>query len=573
MKRFFILLCAGITASLLIMNLGGCKKEAQGSAGPSRTVLEKGTLPLTAEDVTLSVYASGGIGNSVSSFDYSQNSFTKRVADETGIKLEFTTSSGADAVERRNMLLSTGTYPDIMLGNMSLDDLNYYAGQGIVIPLDGYGIMSYPNIKAAFDEFPSLKDVITGTDGKTYALPSLNECLHCVFQNGRIWYYMPWLRDKGRAAPVSLDEFAQTLRFFRDNDLNGNGKKDEIPLAFGKKEIRNFISFIAQAYMPWVGSGEYGVAAVNGQLTEQFRSGEFREALKYMAGLYKEGLIYPDSFNMSDEQMQSLAQAEPNVLGVLGVPWKNAVTLQPSPRWIDFFSLAPLKGPGGQQWGANGSQAGAIMWAHFIITDKCKDPELAVALYDYLLGYPDVAMHGYIGAKGVAWDDPDPDGMGLDGKPAVYKLLTAYGSQPVNGSWDQTVLPMARSARWFYIGNQSKDADKAAQWLTSGDPSLRQSLLENIDFAEVMWYMTAQQHQRYAKPESMFIPPQALSDDDAARLSDINAVLNPYKDQAFVEFITGVRNISSDADWNAYLAELDQLGSKEVLSIRQKYLR
>ena len=40
-----------------------------------------------------------------------------------------------------------------------------------------------------------------------------------------------------------------------------------------------------------------------------------------------------------------------------------------------------------------------------------------------------------------------------------------------------------------------------------------------------------------------------------------------------MEFITGVRNISSDADWNAYLAELDQLGSKEVLSIRQKYLR
>jgi putative aldouronate transport system substrate-binding protein len=275
---------------------------------------------------------------------------------------------------------------------------------------------------------------------------------------------------------------------------------------------------------------------------------------------------------MTNEQLQSLAQAEPNVLGVLGVPWKNAATLQPSPRWIDFFSLEPLKGPTGQQWGSNGSQAGNRR-APYIITDKCQDPQLAVALDDYLIGYPEVAMHGYIGAKGVAWDDADPDGLGLDGKPAVYKLLVGYGSQPVNGSWDQVALPMFRAARWFYIGNQSKDADKAAQWLATGDPSLRQSLLENIDYAEVQWYLTAQQHQKYAKPESMFIPPQALSDDDATRLSDVNAVLSPYKDQAFVEFITGVRNINSDGDWNAYLADLDRLNSKEVLSIRQKYLR
>jgi hypothetical protein len=40
-----------------------------------------------------------------------------------------------------------------------------------------------------------------------------------------------------------------------------------------------------------------------------------------------------------------------------------------------------------------------------------------------------------------------------------------------------------------------------------------------------------------------------------------------------VEFITGVRNINSDADWNAYLADLDRLNSKEVLAIRQKNLK
>jgi putative aldouronate transport system substrate-binding protein len=367
-----------------------------------------------------------------------------------------------------------------------------------------------------------------------------------------------------------MEEFEQMLRFIRDNDVNGNGNpRDEIPIAFSKGSIHNFINFIAQAYLPWVGIGDYGVAVENGTLVEQFRSNEFREALKYMANLYKEGLIYPDSFNMSNEQMQSLAQAEPNVLGILAEPWKNNFTVQPSSRWIDFFNLPPLKGPTGQQWGANAG-AFSVMNAQFVITDKCKNPELAIALYNYLLEF-NVAMDGYIGPKGIGWDDPDPDGLGLDGKPAVYKTIVPLGSQPHNCSWNQGVLPMMRAARWFYSGAQSQDADKALRWLATGDPALKESLLQR-DFPE-LWYQTALDHQKYAKPESMFIPPLALSDTDATRLSDINATLNPYKDQAFVEFITGARNINSDADWNAYLADLDRLSSKEVLTIIRKYLK
>jgi putative aldouronate transport system substrate-binding protein len=516
--------------------------------------------------------AHGGIVAEISSYDYAQNAFTKKVVDETGIKLDFIATTGADATERRNVMLSTGTYPDLIMGSMGLDDLNYYAGQGIIISLDEYNYLDYPNIKAAFAEFPTFKNVITGSDGKTYALPNLNECLHCVYSNGRTWYYMPWLRDKGIKTPATIDEFTQALRYIRDNDVNGNGNaRDEIPLAFNSSSTRNFISFIAQAYLPWVGSGEYGVAIENGQLVEQFRSNEFREALKYMASIYKEGLIYPDSFSMSTEQVQSLAQAEPPVLGVLAVAWKNNITVQPSPRWIDLFNIPPLKGPTGQQWGANNG-ASSVMNAQFMVTDKNKNPELAVALYNYLQDFT-VTMDGYIGSKGIAWNDPDPNGLGLDAKPAVYKLITPLGSQPHNGSWNQGVLPMMRAARWFYIGNQSTDADKAQQWLASGDPSLRAGLLANMDFAEIMWYYTALDHQKYAKPESMFIPPQSLNDNDSARISDINATLNTYKDQAFVEFITGARNINSDADWNTYLSDLDRLNSKEVLAIRQRNLK
>jgi hypothetical protein len=54
----------------------------------------------------------------------------------------------------------------------------------------------------------------------------------------------------------------------------------------------------------------------------------------------------------------------------------------------------------------------------------------------------------------------------------------------------------------------------------------------------------------------------------STRFSDINAALVPFKKQAGVEFITGVRNINSDFHWNAYVSEL---GSNDLLTVLQKY--
>jgi hypothetical protein len=78
---------------------------------------------------------------------------------------------------------------------------------------------------------------------------------------------------------------------------------------------------------------------------------------------------------------------------------------------------------------------------------------------------------------------------------------------------------------------------------------------------------------KYALPNSAFIPPMMLNDTDNARYADINAVLSPFKDQVFVEFITGVRDINNNAHWSAYLAELDRLGSGEMVQIMQKYIK
>jgi hypothetical protein len=77
----------------------------------------------------------------------------------------------------------------------------------------------------------------------------------------------------------------------------------------------------------------------------------------------------------------------------------------------------------------------------------------------------------------------------------------------------------------------------------------------------------------FAMPDSYFIPPLPMSDADNARVADILVNLNTYLDQAMVEFITGIRNINRDADWNTFNNDLDRLGSKERADIIQKYIK
>jgi putative aldouronate transport system substrate-binding protein len=561
-KLFVVFMCLALAVPLFA---GGRSAAGTSSGGTSR-VGAKGSLPLATNKPVLTMFIAGGYGETVTSFEYKDNVLTRQVVDETGIQLQIISTTGADARERLNILLNTGEYPDII--HNGTIDLEYYAAQGIILPLDQYEPLSYPNIKRAFTEFPEVTQKITGSDGKMYALPSVNVCLHCTYSNGRAWYYMPWIRDNGRKVPGTLDELADYLRFVKNTDLNKNGKKDEIGIIFNKDDIQNFVARIAKAYMPFVmGSGYYGLAMDNKKIVEQYRDPAFRETLKYIAGLYKEGLILEDSFSMTGDQEAALVRATDPVAAIVGTAWINNVTQQPSPRYMDYFYLPALQGPTGQRWATNTDAWGTVS-AQYFITDKCKDPELAVALYDYFSG---PVGQNSVGPKGIYWDDPDPGALGMDGRPATKKELMGYGTQPVNIGWNGNTPGLGSNGDRF--GAQVDGADIAIKYQATGDKNLGAQLLSNMTYPEFMWYLTSIDAAKTALPLSVFIPPMQLSAADATRLADINAVLDPFKEQVMVEFITGTRDINNDSHWNAYLAELNRLGSPEMVSIRQKYVK
>ena len=176
---------------------------------------------------------------------------------------------------------------------------------------------------------------------------------------------------------------------------------------------------------------------------------------------YEEGLILESSFSISQDELRAIGyDPDGPMIAVVAAFGADGAVQKGTARWAEYFVLMPpLEGPNGDKWAPN-KDPWNIFYPGMMVTDRCSDPNLAVALYNYRIDF-EVSMDGYIGPKGEAWDDPDSDGVSLRGDEAKYKLLVNYGTQRVNSSWNQ-YNPMMRNSD-FRLGEQAQDYETALE--------------------------------------------------------------------------------------------------------------
>src|SRR5699024_315051 len=134
-----------------------------------------------------------------------------------------------------------------------------------------------------FEELPHVKEAITAPDGNIYALPQVNECYHCSYSQ-KLWIYQPWLDELGLEMPTTTDEFYEVLKAFKEDDPNGNGKADEIPLAGANSgayvKIDQFLmnSFIYNNYF----NNAQHLYVDHGNIEAAFNKPEWKDGLEYL---------------------------------------------------------------------------------------------------------------------------------------------------------------------------------------------------------------------------------------------------------------------------------------------------
>lgn len=541
-KLSFLTLC-----TILILSLAGQALAAQPT--------ENNTFPITEEKVTLRVFAP----SIPTIIDLATNKFTLWMEERTGVHIEWITAPQESAVEVLNMMLAGNDLPDVILGvqiSPATEEL-YGTAEKMFLPLNDLIDKYAPNFKAIIEARPEVKAQITALDGNIYSLPSLQDCYHCSYSQ-KMWINHHWLEVLDLEPPTTTEEFYQMLVAFRDNDPNGNGIKDEIPLIGAKENegwYQSVTGFILNAFV--YDSGVYNAVkdylTADGKVDTSINKPGYREGLRYLNKLYSEGLIYPDSLTMKYDQVKALALAEEELVGAApaghSAMFLDVVT-NPE-RYRHYSALAPLIGPDGVR-NVTHFPYFPVTTGEFVITEVNPYPEISIRWADDFYGHL-TSMTRAWGEEGIGWRYAEEGEVGLDGvTPALFKTLIPFDEQAQNDNWSWLGIEYTDNEMWNGQNVTTPDMD----------------LYSPEGFEKLLWVETEKKYEPYKSDQYFELPGLRMNSMDTDELTMLQVQLKNYIEESRARFIIG--DLSLDNDWDSYLQNLSDLGLERYLELKQK---
>ncbi|MDO5310681.1 MAG: extracellular solute-binding protein [Clostridia bacterium] len=542
MKNFARLTAAAMCA---VMLLGGCgSKSTDNGKATEEYVADQnlnapGEFPVCKEKVTITV----GIPKDPLVQDYDTNLYTKLLEEKMNCDIQFSylPASAAEAQQKLELMVSAGgnDLPDVIV-NVPISDstISRYASKGFIVPLNEYYDNSAYYLNDVCEKEPELKKMITMTDGNIYVVPRYLK----IMQNElgyRMWIYEPWLKKLGLEMPKTLDEFYNVLKAFKEQDPNGNGMADEIPLLGATNGGESwFKDFIAAAYQPIDPQSKY-LYPENGKIKAAYIQPEYKEAIKYMNKLCSEGLLSPSSFTGDAAQCKQTVQ-NPNGVQVGAFTSMAPTYLSSSDERKDGYKILP---PLTQEDGTGYSvYAASIPVNAFYITKNCKNPEAAFRMGDIMMS-EEMTIHSRFGQKGTDWLEPTEgqksmfDSMGYAAK--INPVLT-WGA-PQNSHWQNG----AAGYRSYELSFSTVDSGT--------------NIFETEIANKLQTYM-----DRIPKE---YITKLIYTEDEIDTVNEIQQNIDAYKTDNITRFIIGDLDIESG--WDSYVDELKKIGVDELVKISQ----
>lgn len=329
---------------------------------------------------------------------------------------------------------------------------------------------------------------------------------------------------------------------FKTQDPNGNGVADEIPLAGATTGWNTSIhDFLMNAFVRW--DSLTLVYLEDGTVTPSFDSEGWREGLRYMAELYDEGLIAPETFTQQAEQLRLLGEnPDASLVGVSPGGVMTAAQINgESGRWAKWVGVPALEGPNGVR---------EVGWrltlgneSRFYATDQAKEPVAAFRIVD-LLYDEEMFMRANFGEEDVVWRWAEEGELGINGEQGVWKELIAMNQRQKNTTWYQRMPELQPLS--FRMGRV---------------------VPEGPHLEKILYSYSREKMYPYASPRDTVLPPLIYSEADAERMAELQTTLVEYIGEMVPRFITG--DLDVEKDWAQYLRELDAIGLDEYVSLIQ----
>ena len=367
---------------------------------------------------------------------------------------------------------------------------------------------------------------LTAPDGNIYSLPSLTELSPTT--HDKLFINKVWLDQLGLEIPETLEEFREVLIAFRDNDMNGNGRADEIPFTFlyNRKENGLFSLFGSFGQLDKI---DHFIVEDN-QVVYTATTEPYKEAIKYFNELYKERLVDKEGFTHDFNVYTAKIKApEKNVGSFMG--W--SLSSSAGTNKDDFVPLPPLKGKDGNQvWNTYTSAINAK--GSFAITNKAKNPEVLMSWID--LHY-----------------DPETSlqiDQGLFGRTLEKREDGTYHYLPIPEGKTFTEMIHDYSPGVNSLGAVTMEIASKLE--------LNANLQERKELDQF--------YAPYNVPAEKVFPSVYFSMEEVEKIAALETDIKAYVDQCYANWIVngGVEN-----EWDSYLSKLDKMNVKEYIQIYQ----
>ena len=500
--------------------------------------------------------------------DYEDNYLTKKLEEDLNVDLEIVPLPSGEFATKVSMMLASGEeLPDIIMGKLSHETVYEYGAQGYFLPLNEY--LEDPQLSPTGQAMPEdvrekmLQVMTSPVDGNIYALAGYSP-MTWNMSAFRMFINREWLEVLNLEMPTTTDELYEVLKAFANEDPNGNGLKDEIPVygiaGNGRTYGMNTVWALMNSFVFYNGRQQNGGLALDDTgktVIAPFTTEEWRQGLEYLRKLCSEGLLPASVFTDDATQYKAMLNAETPVVGlVCSGALENYTDYENNKNLQQMELVPPFTGPEGVAYTPT---IGLEPEMRSYITTDCENPELAYALCEYFYDRT-MTLIGRYGEEGVDWTT-DPEA--LAGYPSAeadsgitdtlvminYKTDVNIWGSPSNKFW-RAVQNFAYS--WGDHGEIDATIEKE-EIRNSVNYKVRLSFYENY----------ADKHPEYLLPGKLVYAAENM--DEAANLkTDICSLV----DSSTAEFITGQRELS-DAGWQEYLDSLDALGLERYLEISQ----
>ncbi|MDD6189378.1 MAG: hypothetical protein PUB32_07380 [Clostridiales bacterium] len=490
-------------------------------------------LPLTTTDEVFTMWTTNFTPDYIPEGGYGEMEFPRAVYEKTGVNMEYVVVTADKRQENFSVLLAADDLCDIMVGAASFYPGNFKIG----VTEEEYFVNLYdyreyiPNYIYEARRNPEDLDTIKKIFNEDDLILCFYELKEVLELNSGAFARGDWLEDMGKKNTDirTFDDIHDMLTFFK------NEKGCETPMT-----LMNNIE-LAGAY-EFVGYDTY--AACSGINTQYVTDGKVylsntrdndRELMTMIHQWYTEGLIDPNwsgyaSLQDYDEKLDTDRMGYTSCVRPTAMASHN-IYLPEGYRWEAIAK--PVRTVG--QTLHMGFKIDRIYWGSAAVATTCENIPLVCSWLDYRYSEGGKELYAY-GVEGVSWYYDE------NGDRRITEYILNHPAY-----WSMAMLSYALNSiaePGLYVNYN---------WLIPAN-AVAQEYLQDWDIVP--------HDNEYVYPTGI-----TFSNEQSEILAKYGSDVSTYLSENYLAFVDGSKSL---ADWDSYVAELNNIGLNEILEVYQE---